>query len=431
MPPAQPGAGRPPRVAVLIDLYPDVGAGGHVKVWLRWAEALAERPGLADLTLFFLGDTVSERRFADHVRMVTLPPEKGTRARKWLRNGAGDTDLARHHSALAGRLADFDIVHATDTFAFGQTAKRVAARPFGPIFVASLHTDLETLTPIYAREIIGRMLGEPATRVLFALGLGRALAAQARHKTVRFHRGAAHLFLAPGRPWDEFRNDFRPEQMTDLRRGVDRDLFHANRRDTAWLRQTFGIPEGRRVLLFAGRVDASKNAPLAAEATARAIAAGHDIHLLVLGRGNAQATIAEALGDRASVAGPVDQDTVARAMASSDLFLFPSRSETAANVVQEALASGLPVLVNAADGGIQHLTPDLGQGRQVTGPDARAVWGDALIDLLGDPATLPLMADAARAWADAHAPSWADVLTEDLVPVWRHLADRGRQGPFG
>lgn len=428
---AEPALARPPRVAVLIDLYPDVGAGGHVKVWLRWADALAKRPDLADLTLFFLGDTAGEERIADHVRMVMLPPVKGTRARAWLRNGAGDTDLARHHPALADRLVGMDIVHATDTFAFGQTAKRIAARPDGPIFVASLHTDLETLTPIYAREIVGRLLGGPATRALFALGLGHGLGAHARRKTVRFHRGAAHLFLAPGRPWDALRADFRPDQLTDLRRGVDRDLFNAGRRDTAWLRDRFAIPEGRRVLLFAGRVDASKNAPLAAEATARAIAAGHDIHLLVLGRGNAQATIAEALGDRASVAGPVDQDTVARAMASSDLFLFPSRSDTAANVVQEALASGLPVLVNAADGGVQHLTPDLGQGRQVAGPDGETAWGTALIDLLNDPATLPRMAQAARAWADTHAPSWADVLSEDLVPVWHRLAARGRQGPFG
>ena len=45
------------------------------------------------------------------------------------------------------------------------------------------------------------------------------------------------------------------------------------------------------------------------------------------------------------------------AMASADLFVFPSRTDTAGNVVLEAQASGLPVLVSNAGGPCENLIP--------------------------------------------------------------------------
>jgi glycosyltransferase involved in cell wall biosynthesis len=48
--------------------------------------------------------------------------------------------------------------------------------------------------------------------------------------------------------------------------------------------------------------------------------------------------------------GTLAPDAVAVAMASADLFVFPSRTDTAGNVVLEAQASGLPVLVSDAGG---------------------------------------------------------------------------------
>ena len=48
--------------------------------------------------------------------------------------------------------------------------------------------------------------------------------------------------------------------------------------------------------------------------------------------------------------GTLQPDQVAVAMASADLFVFPSRTDTAGNVVLEAQASGLPVLVTDSGG---------------------------------------------------------------------------------
>lgn len=409
-----------PKVGVAVTLYDEAGAGGHVKVWLRWAEAIVERPDSVDLTLYFLGDVEEVVPLADHVRIHRLPPVKGTRQRPWLSNGGGDTDLATDHPLLAQRCSDRDILHATDTFSFGHVFRRLG-REGKARFIASMHTDLAMLTPIYAREIIGRMLGGTVTSGLFACGLGRVLGASALKKTVAFQRPAEHLFLAPGRDWAEYRMDHGPDRTTDLRRGVDRDAFNPDYRDPERLRAEFGIPDGKRIVLFAGRVDRTKNAPLAAEAVAGAVENGcDDLHMLVLGRGGAREAIKERLGDTATVPGPVSQAVLGRAMASSDLFLFPSVTEISGNVVQEALACGLPVMTHARDGTTQFHTPDLGQGMLVDSDDP-TVWSGHLIRIFQDPDTLPTMAAAARRWAQDNALTWGEVMEQDLLPVWRRM----------
>jgi hypothetical protein len=55
--------------------------------------------------------------------------------------------------------------------------------------------------------------------------------------------------------------------------------------------------------------------------------------------------------------GTLEPDDVATAMASSDLFVFPSRTDTAGNVVLEAQASGLPVLVSRWGGPRENMHP--------------------------------------------------------------------------
>jgi len=158
------------RIAVAVTLYDDPTAGGHVKVWQRWGEAIAKRRDPIDLTLFFLGDQEEVVPLSDHVRCHRLPPVKGTRQRPWLQNGGGDTDLAKAHPLLAERAADRQVLHATDTFSFGQTFKHLA-QSNGAVFLAGMQSDLERLTPVYAREIIARMLGSTPTSILFTSAL--------------------------------------------------------------------------------------------------------------------------------------------------------------------------------------------------------------------------------------------------------------------
>jgi glycosyltransferase involved in cell wall biosynthesis len=63
----------------------------------------------------------------------------------------------------------------------------------------------------------------------------------------------------------------------------------------------------------------------------------------------------EATCQQAVFTGTLSSDEVATAMASADIFVFPSQTDTAGNVVLEAQASGLPVLVSRTGGPRENL----------------------------------------------------------------------------
>jgi glycosyltransferase involved in cell wall biosynthesis len=71
---------------------------------------------------------------------------------------------------------------------------------------------------------------------------------------------------------------------------------------------------------------------------------------------------------------------VARAFASADVFVFPSRTDTAGNVVLEAQASGLPVLVADAGGPKERIVPN--QTGFIVGGTDPAAWTTALVPLV-------------------------------------------------
>jgi glycosyltransferase involved in cell wall biosynthesis len=72
---------------------------------------------------------------------------------------------------------------------------------------------------------------------------------------------------------------------------------------------------------------------------------GYDLPLLCAGEGDQRAAIEARLGPRATCPGVVAPAVLARLYAAAELFARPSRIGESANVVLEALASGLPVLV--------------------------------------------------------------------------------------
>jgi glycosyltransferase involved in cell wall biosynthesis len=192
-----------------------------------------------------------------------------------------------------------------------------------------------------------------------------------------------------------------------LRRGIDKTFFTPAKRRRA--------PDGRVVVLYAGRVNAGKNVGVLVEAIA---ASSPDIHLVCAGEGAMRQEILGRLGSRASCPGNLDANALAESYASADLFAFPSTIEEHANVVQEALASGLPVL--ATESMARSIDP--GVTGLVLPADDPGAWAEA-IARLGPERRAP-MGRAARAWAETRLPSWRDVVVEDLLPRWREAAGR-------
>src|SRR5262245_5892180 len=159
-------------------------------------------------------------------------------------------------------------------------------------------------------------------------------------------------------------------------RGVDTSRFDPGLRDPD------SYPGTIRVL-YAGRLTKEKGAGLLVESFLRAYASDPRLHLLLAGGGPEEEMLRERLGEQATFLGWLDGDELARAYASSDVFLFCSRTDTFGQVLVEAAASGLPA-VAVDEGGPCSIVVD-GETGRLCEPDA-AMLAAAVLQLADSPA---------------------------------------------
>ncbi len=139
-----------------------------------------------------------------------------------------------------------------------------------------------------------------------------------------------------------------PGKLKILPRGLDTELFHPARRDPAFF-EKFGASNGQVRLLYVGRVSREKDLDLLVEAYRRLRAEGLSIQLFIVGHGPYSETLHESLPE-AFFTGYLTGKELAAAYASSDIFVFPSTTDTFGNVIIEAQASGVPVVVSDSGG---------------------------------------------------------------------------------
>jgi glycosyltransferase involved in cell wall biosynthesis len=158
------------------------------------------------------------------------------------------------------------------------------------------------------------------------------------------------------------------ERLRYWSRGVDPVQFSPDHGSAEW-RRRHGLPLDVPLLLYVGRLAREKRvADLVS--VARSL---HGAHLAIVGDGPARAELEQAFaGLPVSFVGYLRGPELARAYASSDLFVFPSDSEAFGNVVLEAMASGLPV-VAAAAGGVADLVEHDATGLMFTATDVDAL----------------------------------------------------------
>ena len=416
---------RPLRVAVMVTLERGPAAGGHVKSWERIAEVAAQRPSLIELDLHFLGGSTRTENAAPNVRFHTHRAALGTRSLMFLDQGAGHTDLAPIHPGLRRALQGSDVVHATDFFSFGRTAISYARRA-GCGLTASVQTDVPRFTQIYAGGIFKRMFGRVIGGLFVdVLHFPERIARKQQRAIDRRLALCDRVFLSKPEDTSHLSEHMPPANIRLFRRGVDRARFNPTHRDRARLKTNFGIPDGRVVLIFAGRVDDSKSAPLMAEAAKRLADEGLDVHALVVGEGQDRDRIRKLLGDRTSTPGNLPQAELAWIYASADVFVFPSTTEVSPNVVLEAKASGLPVVVAEEHGGGQFVARPGEDGVVLASRDS-GDWAAAIRPLVVDPQQRAKIGHAARNWIEREWPDWGEVLERDLLAAWHEAAQHGR-----
>lgn len=393
-------------IGVLVDLERNLRAGGHIKCWERLAEAAARSAEPLDFTVYMQGRVDQTEHLAPNSRIVTLRPTFSTRSLPFLAGIPDHTDLAPIHPRLLRRLLLHDVIHTTDAyFAYSRTA-RLAARLRRIGLVNSVHSAVPAYTRIYSEAIFRRwgMVG----RILNGLDLPGRLE---RHMEARLasHVARCHASLETDRP-----------NARGMRRGIDTARFSPFRRDRDRLCTAFGVAPDRAVLLFAGRLEDGKNVMVAAQAVRMLIDRGLAVHAIFAGEGRRRTDVAALLGSNASLPGTVSQEDLAWLYASSDVFVFPSAIEVLPNVVLEAKASGLPVVVTPGGGGRFVRVP--GVDGVVVMNDSPQAWADALAALVSAPSDRIAIGRAARSDIERFQPSWDTVLAEDLLPVWRAAA---------
>ncbi|SOD88184.1 glycosyltransferase family 1 protein [Streptomyces sp. Ag109_G2-15] len=276
---------------------------------------------------------------------------------------------------LAAALTEHraDVVHLASPFVLGVRGMAAAAR-FGIPAVAVYQTDLAG----YARTYMGA--GEAAA-----------------WRRIRSVHSAADRTLAPS---SAAMHDLEAHGVPRVRlwpRGVDTVRFRPEHRDEALRREL--APNGELIVGYVGRLAPEKQVELLA-----GVCGLEGVRVVVVGDGPSRPHLDEALPGAVFLGRRTGHD-LARIFASLDLFAHTGPFETFCQTVQEAMASGVPVVAPAA-GGPLDLVAHGRTGLLVPPRDADAVT-EAVRTLAADPGLLAAYGAAGRAMVEGR--TWAAV----------------------
>ena len=260
-------------------------------------------------------------------------------------------------SALRRRIDEFrpDVIHLASPMILGGRAA-VAAQKAGVPTVAVYQTDVPGYTARY----------------------GMPFLESASWQLLRDVHNRATVNLAPSNATRDEMLARGVERVQLWRRGVDTSLFSPSLRSDT-LRAAYARPE-EKLVFYVGR--------LAPEKQVEDLKIIHDmpgVRLLIVGEGPEEEALRR-LMPRAHFAGFRTGTDLAAHVASADLFIHPGELETFGQTLQEAMASGLPVIAPRRGGPVDLIAP------------SRTGWlyTPGMLDELRDRATDLLFDDAKR-----------------------------------
>lgn len=311
--------------------------------------------------------------------------------------GRGEYRLSLALSPSVKRdLARFapNVVHVASPDIAGHRAV-TWARGRGLPVLASVHTRFETYPRYYNMAFL-----EPVAETLLR----------------RFYKRCDALVA----PSESMAAVLREQGMSDhigiWSRGVDRTIFDPDRRDLAW-RSSLGIGDDEVAVGFLGRVVMEKGLDVFAETMTELRRRAIPHKVLVVGEGPARAWFAERVPE-ARFTGMLTHAELGRAVASMDILLNPSVTETFGNVTLEAMASGVPVTAARATGSTSLVTE--GQTGRLVEPGDVPAFANAIAAYVADPALRA--AHGAAGEERSRAFSW-DAINRTVADAYLRLVE--------
>lgn len=231
-------------------------------------------------------------------------------------------------ATLRRRIDEFapDVIHLASPMILGGRAV-VAAQKAGVPTAAVYQTDIPGYTARY----------------------GMPFLENASWQLLRDVHNRATLNLAPSTATRDQMLEHGIERVHLWRRGVDTSLFSPSLR-SAKLRARYADPE-EKLVVYVGRL-----APEKQVADLRVLHDMPGVRLLIVGDGPERDALRRDM-PRARFAGFRSGTDLAAHLASADLFVHPGELETFGQTIQEAMASGLPVIAPRRGGPVDLVTP--------------------------------------------------------------------------
>ncbi len=316
------------RVAFLPDTFSEVNGVAHTA---RHLEAFARRRQIPFLSVHCGPKTARTNDGAVSILQLKRSP-----ARIALdANLDYDLLLMRYARRVLGEVRAFgaELIHITGPGDMGAVGAYVSWALNVPLII-SWHTSLHE----YAGARLERLLSFAGKRC------GKQAGDFAEKLSIRilswFYRRAV-VTMAPNRELIDLTHSLTGRPAYLMRRGVDTELFTPRRRTR--YNQPFRIG-------YVGRLTPEKNVRFLAKLGDALHAKGiSHFEFVIVGEGSEERWL-RAHVPNATFTGVLRGEALAEAYAGMDLFAFPSYTDTFGNVILEALASGVPVVVTHGGG---------------------------------------------------------------------------------
>ncbi len=240
----------------------------------------------------------------------------------------------------------FDVIHFTQPSIMGANALYVSGRPLlkfpltVPCLAASIDLPILRTKRDYEIPLVGSFHTDIPAFMHSRTGY-KFFRNRGEEMVNHFYKNCDIILATSYTTMNEITQYIDGKSYGIFRSGVDINAFNPGKRDNDFRKR---INE-KIILLFAGRLTPEKNIQFLIDAFLELRQKHENIHLFIAGDGELRETIKQKLGNDVTAPGFLFGEDLYKAFASSDIFVFPSITDTLGLVVLEAQASGLPVVV--------------------------------------------------------------------------------------